>query len=192
MGGNDLLAGGDGADALDGGDGNDTVSYASAYGDVHVDLAAGMAYDDGSGASDTLVSIERLIGSEFDDTLIGTTGNNQITGGLGRDVMTGNGGTDTFILGAAEDTELTAATRDVIVDFASGDRIDLSRVDGDAAAAGVNDFTAVLAAGSAFTAAGQLMLENGVLYGNTDGDAAAEFSIALTGVASISLADFIL
>jgi Ca2+-binding RTX toxin-like protein len=192
MGGNDTLAGGDGSDTLDGGTGIDTASYAFAYGDVYVDLAGGIAFDDGFGASDTLISIERLIGSEFDDVLIGSTGSNQITGGFGRDVMTGNGGTDTFILGAADESGLTEATRDLITDFASGDKINLSRVDADTAAAGTNDFTVVLAAGSAFTAAGQLMLEGGVLYGNTDGDAAAEFSIALTGVTSISLADFIL
>jgi Ca2+-binding RTX toxin-like protein len=192
LGGADTLAGGEGIDILDGGNGADTASYALAYGDVHVDLAAGIAFDDGFGTTDTLVAIERLIGSEFDDTLAGNSTTNWITGGLGRDVMSGNGGDDIFIYRFADESGLTEATRDIVTDFTAGDRLNLTAVDADTVAAGNNDFTTLLAAGSAFTAAGQLMFENGILYGNTDGDAEAEFSIALTGVASLTLADFIL
>ncbi|MCC2633447.1 MAG: hypothetical protein K0S48_1333, partial [Ramlibacter sp.] len=39
---------------------------------------------------------------------------------------------------------------------------------------------------------GQLRLEDGVLYGNTDLDEFAEFAIALPGVTSLSAVDFLL
>ena len=42
------------------------------------------------------------------------------------------------------------------------------------------------------TKAGQLKLVAGMLYGNTDVDAAAEFSIALTGITTLANTDFVL
>ncbi len=44
----------------------------------------------------------------------------------------------------------------------------------------------------AFTAAGQLMLVDGILYGNTDSDAAPEFALELVGVAALTAADLLL
>ena len=190
--GNDRLAGGEGGDTLDGGAGLDTADYGQAYGSVAVDLSAGFAFDDGSGSVDVLTAIERLVGSEFDDALTGSALSNQITGGLGRDVMTGQGGNDVFILRSAVETGITATTRDIVTDFAAGDKIDLSNVDADTGTAGLQDFASILTPGTAFTAAGQLRLQNGVLFGNTDGDAQAEFMIELTGVTSLTLADFVL
>ena len=84
-------------------------------------------------------------------------------------------------------------SRDLIADFVSGtDHIDLSSIDANAAMAGDQAFTKLLASSTAFTAAGQLRFGGGVLYGNTDTDTAAEFSIALSGITRISLTDFIL
>src|SRR5690606_5941158 len=69
---------------LDGGAGTDTVSYADAAGAVTVDLEAGEASGDGA---DTLISIENVTGSAFDDTLSGTAGVNVIDGGAGFDTV---------------------------------------------------------------------------------------------------------
>jgi hypothetical protein len=87
---------------------------------------------------------------------------------------------------------VTLANRDVITDFVRGaDKIDLSTIDANTARAGNNAFTSVIASTASFTAAGQLKVTAGVLYGNTDADSAAEFAIALTGIASLTNGDFI-
>ena len=85
--GNDWIDGGAGADRIDGGDGTDTVSYASSGGGVIVSLALGDnepqkarvqgTADDAAG--DTLIGIEWLTGSAFDDTLTGDAGVRQQT-----------------------------------------------------------------------------------------------------------------
>ncbi len=100
-GGNDSLDGGSGADLLDGGDGTDWASYVSALGGVSVNLATGEV--SGAEAGDTLVSIENLLGSDFDDTLIGDAGSNEIIGNAGADTLSGGGGDDLLEGGAGAD-----------------------------------------------------------------------------------------
>jgi FG-GAP repeat/RTX calcium-binding nonapeptide repeat (4 copies) len=105
LGGNDILLGGDGNDILDGGTGTnildgeegiDTVTYARAASAVTVNLATGTA----SGPStDSLVSIENIIGSNFDDRLAGDSGDNVLNGSRGIDRLSGGPGTDTCING---------------------------------------------------------------------------------------------
>jgi Ca2+-binding RTX toxin-like protein len=92
--GDDFLVGGQENDALDGGPGIDTASYAS-DGAVTVDLELTSAQNTGGGGTDTLTSIENLIGSGFNDTLSGDAGDNVITGGAGNDTLDGRGGSDT-------------------------------------------------------------------------------------------------
>lgn len=144
-GGNDTLIGGGGADILDGGSGVDTVLYTNAPGPVSVDLAAGVASNDGTGASDLLVSIENVFGSPFGDTLagdgaanviVGGGGDDVIRGGAARDTLTGGAGSDTFDFGNLSDHVATpvngpptgAETVDIIADFQNGQ--DQFRFDG--------------------------------------------------------------
>ncbi len=94
-GGNDVLVGGLGNDVLDGGTGNDTASYAYASVGVTVDLGITGAQRVSLGDNDTLVSIENLVGSAYDDTLTGNGEDNRIEGGEGDDVINGAGGFDT-------------------------------------------------------------------------------------------------
>ena len=136
--------------------------------------------------------IENLTGSEFDDVLIGNAGANVFTGGIGRDILEGNGGNDVFAFRSLAEMGTTSTTWDVISDFTVGDRIDLSLIDANTAVVGLQDFTAIIASNQAFTAAGQLKLLNGVLYGNTDADTAFEFAIQLDSVTAIALSDFII
>ncbi len=93
--GNDLLEGGGDADTLNGSIGIDTASYASSAGAVTVRLYNGT----GSGNDahgDTLVDIENLIGSGFDDALIGAYGvDNMLEGGAGADYLNGLTGSNT-------------------------------------------------------------------------------------------------
>ena len=72
--GNDLFVGGAGADSFNGGSGGtDTVSYDNATAAVTANLTS-PASNTGDAAGDTYVSIENLIGSDFNDTLVGDAG----------------------------------------------------------------------------------------------------------------------
>ena len=128
--GNDLLFSGPGNDLLDGGSGVDTASYAHATTGVTVTLGQ-VSTQTGAGL-DTLVAIENLIGSNYNDTLIGDTGANVINGGLGNDTLIGGLGNDTLIGGAGSDTFLWRQGeigRDTVSDFTPGtDKLDLSQL----------------------------------------------------------------
>ena len=85
----DTLFSGAGNDTLDGGNGTDTASYANASAGVTVSLALAGAQDTLGAGVDTLVGIERLTGSNFDDTLTAAEAATTINGGDGADVITG-------------------------------------------------------------------------------------------------------
>ncbi|GGB94156.1 beta strand repeat-containing protein [Pseudoduganella buxea] len=109
-GGNDSLQGGTGSDLLRGGAGNDTLdggaiagndlnraSYVDATAGVNVNLATGRA-SDGLKGTDTLVNINGVQGSEYDDTITGSTalvaesfdlrgGNDSVDGGAITDTL---------------------------------------------------------------------------------------------------------
>lgn len=99
--GDDLLEGGLGNDLINGGGGIDTASYANASGGVTVDLGSGSA--SGADGNDTLVSIENVIGSEFDDDLTGGGGANVLEGRGGNDFLAGGAGDDTLLGGDGDD-----------------------------------------------------------------------------------------
>jgi Ca2+-binding RTX toxin-like protein len=105
--GNDTLTGGAGNDTLNGGAGTDAASYATAGSGVTVNLAIAGPQDTVGAGVDTLVGIERLIGSAFNDTLTGDGLANRISGGAGDDAIDGGAGNDILIgglTGAAGDT----------------------------------------------------------------------------------------
>ena len=128
--GNDILIGGAGNDIVHGGNGNDTIiaipndgndTYTGDAGTdtydaslitaaVTVDLRAGTAKGSQIG-SDTLSSIENVIGGSSSDTLAGDDNANRLDGGAGNDILTGRGGTDTFVF-------KSGFGKDVITDFA--------------------------------------------------------------------------
>jgi Ca2+-binding RTX toxin-like protein len=91
--GNDSLKGFGGADRLDGGAGVDTVFYGDSTVGVGINLATGRGFG-GTAEGDTLISIENVFGSNFNDTITGTSGANQLHGGEGNDVIKGGGGND--------------------------------------------------------------------------------------------------
>lgn len=96
------LNGGEGNDYINGGDGTDTYVLGNYTGlGVHggsVDLAAGIAYDDGTSGTDVLVSIENVKGTRFDDEIYGDDGDNILSGNGGNDRLFGRGGNDLFDL----------------------------------------------------------------------------------------------
>ncbi|OYW53152.1 MAG: hypothetical protein B7Y80_17460 [Hyphomicrobium sp. 32-62-53] len=218
-GGNDSISGNGGDDIIDGGAGNDTLnggthgpagdtaSYATATAAVTVTLATTASQNTVGAGSDRLSNFENLTGSAFNDRLTGSTGNNIIEGGLGNDLITGGrgvdaliggDGSDTFDFNAINETGNSASTRDLIMDFEQGqDRIDLSTIDASSALSGNNTFIfrgAATSFGTARDGEIRYVQENGltVIYGDTDGDTAPEFQIALTGQYSLTAGDFIL
>jgi Ca2+-binding RTX toxin-like protein len=82
--GNNVLSGGAGADTLNGGTDNDTASYVNNTAGVTVLLKSGIAIES-SGVNDTLISIENVTGSNFNDTLEGNGLANVLDGGNGLD-----------------------------------------------------------------------------------------------------------
>jgi Ca2+-binding RTX toxin-like protein len=99
--GNDSLSGGGGADILDGGSGFDTADYSASVSAVTVVI--GGASSGGDAAGDTLISIERLVGSSLDDSLTGDAQANQLVGAAGDDIMFGAAGDDALLGGAGDD-----------------------------------------------------------------------------------------
>ena len=103
--GNDTLHGGSGDDRLVGGDGDDTASYANGFG-VEVDLRmiTAQTLNPSFSQRDTLISIENLTGSAYNDHLIGNSGANVLIGGDGDDTLNGGAGSDTLDGGDGNDT----------------------------------------------------------------------------------------
>ncbi len=119
--GNDTLEGGAGTDTLDGGGGDDYASYLNASAAVVASLADRSA-NTGDAAGDTFISIERLAGSAFNDTLIGDSGNNSLRGGRGADILDGGAGTDTAsYFAAAEAVTVSLADSSANTGEAAGD-----------------------------------------------------------------------
>ncbi|GAB6142468.1 hypothetical protein JCM14076_31980 [Methylosoma difficile] len=100
-----------GNNTIDGVSGNDTVSYqfGSTRG-VAVNLSLATAQNTLGSGTDTLVNIDNLIGSTFNDTLTGDANANKIDGGLGNDLISGGGGNDTLSGGFGDDTYIVGST----------------------------------------------------------------------------------
>ncbi len=117
--GNDLLIGGPGGDMLDGGPGQDTASYQGS--NVRVDVRlSGSAIRYGDATGDTLISIENLIGSDYNDLLIGNRQANELSGGAGNDLIRGFGGRDLINGGAGAD-RLSGDTGNDTLSYADSD-----------------------------------------------------------------------
>jgi len=100
--GNDELSGGNGADLLDGGDGTDIASYGDATSAVTVNLAS-PGKNTGFASGDQYRSIEKMLGSNFADSLTGDGSANTLDGGRGSDVLAGGGGADYLYGGDGDD-----------------------------------------------------------------------------------------
>jgi Ca2+-binding RTX toxin-like protein len=143
---------------------------------------------------DTLVNLQNVIGSTFNDTLVGNLQSNVITGGLGADRLTGGGGLDIYVYRSITEGN------DTITDFGSDDRFRIS----------ANGFGAGLTAGVglSLTAATTGMLvnsnvatsnvatflySNGLLRFDADGTGsgqAVNVATLLNGPATLDLSQF--
>ncbi len=121
--GDEIFQGMAGNDIISGGAGSDTVSYNMSLSGVSASLVTNTA-SDGFGGVDTLINIENLQGSSFNDALAGNAGANRLEGLEGNDALDGGAGNDTLLGGAGNDSlqggagadELDAGTGVDIVD----------------------------------------------------------------------------
>ena len=174
----DVLAGGDTWDQMFGRDGNDQL-----LGEGGDDILRGDAGDDeliGGDGSDSLdggLGADRLDGGAMPDALMGGDGDDFLDGGADHDMLEGGMGNDTMTGGTGADAFIVSpdSGHDVVLDFeASGD------------AQGAFDHIALrdILPGQvrvADTAGGALV------SWDTDGDATAEGSVLLQGVAKADL-----
>ncbi|MDD9798757.1 MAG: VCBS domain-containing protein, partial [Alphaproteobacteria bacterium] len=109
-GGNDEIYGGRSENIIFGGAGRDHI-YGDAFSD---DLYGGHDNDE-------------IYGNGGNDVLVGEGGNDYLNGGAGRDVMLGGAGNDIFVLGV---TNTQNSDLDIVVDFASGDKIEVATASG--------------------------------------------------------------
>ncbi|MDR6149625.1 Ca2+-binding RTX toxin-like protein [Sphingomonas sp. SORGH_AS742] len=138
--GNDVLAGLGGADTLDGGAGSNTADYSASGAAVSVNLSlvngtyanAGQGVG-GDAQGDTLVNIQNVIGSAFNDYLYATDSGGVLKGGAGDDVMVAGAGNDVFDGGAGNDlvnylrsnaaVTINLTTRTAFGGYATGDTL---------------------------------------------------------------------
>ncbi|MGV0106963.1 calcium-binding protein [Nostoc sp. DSM 114160] len=131
--GNDFIDGGFGFDTIDGGAGTDTTSYAFFSGPIDANLSTGVVrFPGNSPLTDTLVSIENLIGTAGNDTIVGNDANNVLSGGAGNDFIVGGYGSDVLTGGAGADKFVFNSKFegiDIIKDFEwrEGDKIQISK-----------------------------------------------------------------
>jgi len=149
QGGTDTVLAGDGddlifADAQDqinGGKGFDSVTYKSSNTGVTADMTDGGNLQNiekvsGSNQDDTLLGSEnndQLFGNDGDDEIIGGAGNDRISGdagndtiygGTGNDILSGGAGNDTITTGSGNDTVAAGTGDDVIYASGTEDTID--------------------------------------------------------------------
>jgi len=201
-GGDDLLIGGGGKNTLNGGAGFDTVSYADATNGITVKLGFSGAQNVANDRKDTLISIEGVIGSNFNDiitgdanvnTLNGGAGDDTLIGGGGMDTLTGGDGADRFVFQNVDDSKPGAF--DTIRDFshAQGDHIDLTAIDannkngGDQAFAMVNSFSSVRGQMTVTAETGGYLVQ-----GDVNGDGMADFGIHVLTTTQLVASDFYL
>ena len=98
-----LMTAGAGNNTIDGGAGADTANYAGAASAVTVSLATTAAQATGGSGTDTLLNIEKLTGSAYNDSLTGNAGNNALNGGVGADTLAGGAGDDSYTVDNAGD-----------------------------------------------------------------------------------------
>jgi Ca2+-binding RTX toxin-like protein len=116
--GGDTLFGGLGDDAFDGGVGFDSADFSATGVSMTIDLTAQTATGNGN---DTLVNIERIVGSNVDDTILGSAAGESFLGGAGNDSLSGLGGADTLNGGAGNDTLLGGDDADTLIGGSDND-----------------------------------------------------------------------
>ena len=110
------------ADLLDGGEGIDTATYSQVQHGVTVNLLQGITL--GQGNVDTLVSIENVTGTNFNDSIVGNEGDNGLQGAGGVDFLDGGAGNDSLRGGSGNDTLKGNIGNDLLIGNTGADKLD--------------------------------------------------------------------
>ena len=170
---NNTLYAGTGNNILNGGTRNasdiDTVSYqygVTATGVTVKLITTTTGQATGGSGADTLLNIENLTGSRYNDQLTGNTANNVLDGGAGNDKLDGGAGNDTYVVNTTADlvTERANEGIDLIKSSAS---YSLADTDGTGANGG-NVENLQLTGTAAINATGNTL--NNILYANSAGN----------------------
>ncbi len=132
-GGNDYVVASAGNDTYIGGSGFDTLDFSHANAGLDIDISKGIATE--TGVNTSFDGFEKIIGSNFADTIKGSSGDDIIDGGRGNDtirsmagadIITGGEGHDTYVY-FKKDVMLNGVHQgvDTITDFSGSDTIDL-------------------------------------------------------------------
>lgn len=111
--GDDLLYAGTGNDVINGGSGIDSVNFAASQTGIIVNLRTSLAQD-GEDGTDTLIMVENITGSGFNDQILGDERANTIRGMDGADNLSGHFGDDILYGGNGDDALAGAADNDVL------------------------------------------------------------------------------
>ncbi len=190
LGGADVIYGGIGNDVIDGGDGNDTIFAQS--GNDQILGGAGVDSIDGNEGSDIINGDDgddALFGSHGRDTINGGVGNDTIFGGTQRDVLTGGLGRDLFVFRPGDYAGLGRTGADSILDFSQTDN-DRVRIDG------FGSLTFFIGNAAFSGTAGEIRYAHvqgdTMIYGDIDGDGAADLAIHLVGTFTLTADDVVL
>ncbi len=155
-----------------------------------------------------------ILGGDLDNILKGAGGNDTIEGGGGDDLIHGGSGYDVLLGGAGDDTLNGGAGNDILIggdgndvfqfsndpwgdtilDFTTGDLIDLTTMDANTTVAGTQTFTFIGSA--AMSKAGDLGvyfdMANKMTHVKADlnGDGKGDIDIALKGILNLTARDF--
>jgi Ca2+-binding RTX toxin-like protein len=120
--GADMLVPGAIGSTFQGDDGVDTLDYSDVTGPIVADLPDGTIT--AGGDTDTVSTVEDIVGTDTGDRLIGDAAANELDGGPGNDRISGGGGDDTLIGGSGIDridmSDASHAKVDLAANSASG------------------------------------------------------------------------
>ncbi|MFS8182217.1 M10 family metallopeptidase C-terminal domain-containing protein [Pseudovibrio denitrificans] len=199
--GSDLITLGSGTDIIDGGDGRDTLRYDGSE-SITVNLSRTDFQSTGIGQL-KVSNVEVVEGGSGDDVLIGDEVANTLRGGSGADTLQGGGGRDYIVLGNddAVDRVVYTSVSDVTLEGAaelvSGfdkgeDLFDFRQIDANTDNDGDQAFLFSddgAAANSVWVTAYR---STQYVYADVDGDAQADFKIAVSKADALSAEDFLL
>lgn len=138
-----------------------------------------------------------LEGFAGNDTIDGSNDTDILVGGLGKDTLIGGDDGDRFVFNTVEESTVKIRGRDIIEDFTRSDRdkIDLHAIDANENKGKNQDFT-FIGEHDFHKKAGELryekFIDGVVVYGDTDGNGKADFSIELQELVNLKLKDFML
>ena len=128
---------------------------------------------------------DRLIGDNTKDLLIGLGGNDKLMGAGGADVLIGGAGKNSYVYTEISDSSAGNSGRDSdsIYGFGKNDTINLGALAGELSFIGSKKFTG---------ASGDVRFKRGILELDQDGDASADFTIALPGTKALKESQLLL